>query len=145
MRYYSQYNRCKFTEYCFYSHDVVKKISVDELENELAIVKTRLENVENKNSELFQNIEQKDLEINELRIKITDIFENEPARIKYSTEALENMIKEATENFALDFMNKQEALERRTIERIDVLSDQIRMITDLFKSSIPQHYVTFGT
>ena len=53
-------------------------------------------------------------------------------------EALENLIKQATENFALDFMNKQEALERRTIERINVLSDQIRMITDLFKSSIPQ-------
>ena len=35
-------------------------------------------------------------------------------------------------------MNKQEALERSTIERIDVLSDQIRMITYLFKLSIPQ-------
>ena len=95
-RYYSFYGRCKFSEFCHYSHDIPTKLSQADLNNkENEFLRSRVESIEKKNCEIVENLE---LKIKELEGKISEILGNEETRLKYFIEVNEKVVKETTKS-----------------------------------------------
>ena len=68
-RFYREFERCKFGEYCFFSHARAPKKTDDELQT----VKARLEILEQKNVELASDLTEKFQEIKELEIRLNNV------------------------------------------------------------------------
>ena len=125
-RFYREFERCKFGEYCFFSHARRPKKTDDELQT----VKARLEILENKNVELASDLAEKSLEIKELEIRLNDIS----AKCDTAVETTNIIVKEVTEIVTNAVIKRQDAFEEQNSARFDALDQQLVALLGLLRT-----------
>ena len=102
-RYYRDYNRCKFGEYCFFSHDtinqsnVVINTSVEKMESKVKVIEKQVEEMKEQILKLTKLLDSKTSDIINLEIKVNRV-EKESSEEKIKSDKLESKIKEVEEN-----------------------------------------------
>ena len=129
-KYYEQYQRCKFGEFCAYSHrSINENVQTSELISDLS---SRIGVLERK-------IEDKDREINDLNEKVKAI---ERMNLVLKVEITENLekvvthvVKESVDNLGEILTQQQENFEKRNHTCFDALQEQVSIIANLFQPS----------
>ena len=132
-RFYREYYRCKFGDYCLFSH----MRAPDKKDDELETMKARLEILENKNVEMTSDLNDKYLEIKELQISLNEVR----AKCDTAVETCNLIAKEVTEVVTNALTNRQNALEEQNSARFDALDQQLVALLGLLKTqSLSRHH-----
>ena len=126
-RFYREFERCKFSEYCLFSHTRAPKKKNDELET----VKARMEMLEKKSVEMTSVLNEKCREIKGLEIRLNEI----DAKCDAAVETCNLIAKEVTEVVTIAFTKKQDAFEKQNSTRFDALDQQLLALVSLLKTS----------
>ena len=128
-KFYERYQRCKFTEFCSYSHKTTEfSVNEDLLED----MKSRLETLE-------KDMKEKDITINALNDKI-DETRKETKQLKADfKEILESVTKavleKATESVVNVVYEKQNEVEKRNTAQLESLHEELSRLSSLLLPS----------
>ena len=118
-KYFDEYQRCKFGEFCSFSH--IEKVFKPD------IVTIRLDALEEK-------MKEKDSEIEALNEKLVQLEENNKVLKIELTKAIENVtksaMKEGTDTLVDIFNQKQDDLEKRSNASLDALHQQLSILSN---------------
>ena len=130
-KYFQEYKRCKFGEFCSFSHDSEYHIHDHVPNNVTTDIQNRLEMLENK-------IKEKDNQIENLIEEIDAIKKENTVAKEELSKALEKVVnpvvKEITETLIKTFSQKQDDLEQRTTATLDSLHEQLTMLSNVLLS-----------
>ena len=124
-----RYQRCKFTEFCSYSHKS-KELSIHE--DQMKDMKTRLETLE-------KDMKEKDITINALKDKIDETqMETKQLKVDFK-EILESVTKavleKATESLVKVVYEKQDEVEKRNTAQLESLHEELSRLSSLLLPS----------
>ena len=103
-RFYRDYNRCKFGEFCFFTHLVTQQkvvmsdVKAERIETKLKTLEKQNEEMSEKILKLMNNIDEKTFEVKNLEIKITNLEKESHDKIT-NIENLGKKVKEVEENY----------------------------------------------
>ena len=135
-RFYRDYSRCKFGEYCSFEHAVKN----DATKTELETLKTKLANLESKNSEMNYTVQrltekQKELEnnLNEKDKKIEDINH----QLKNVLNAFNDTIQQTIVSALAPLTLRQSDIEQNSNTQFKTLETQLNTLLDVLKHAEP--------
>ena len=129
-RYYDQFKRCKFGEFCSFLHRDKTEIAAPE--NEIKDMREKINNLENhvkaKESEMNDKITALENENRELKKGLGNVLQTMKKWIKTT-------VKEITEGFVSTISKLQDEKEKHRENQLHILTEQISTISSLLQPS----------
>ena len=122
-KYFDQYQRCKFGEFCSFSHEIRTHESDD------------ITNMKEKLSKFENDISERDLEIDILKEKLRNVEEKLDKTLESIKTVIDIVVKEALDVFTKTVAKQQDEAEKRSETIFKTFQNQISSITDLLRTS----------
>ena len=133
-KFFENFNRCKFGSYCSFSHRTFESVlAAPENETKVNELKSRLDTLEEKARQSENEIKvlnEKIKNVEQRNVKLEKDFKTVLGSVKTTTELV---VKEATDAVIKTITQQQDAIEKRSDDTLESLTNQLAMIFKLLQ------------
>ena len=134
-RFFRDYRKCKFGDYCSYNHQNFNAKLDDSVQNELENVKEDLKTMKAKVNELENEVKEKDRHVKEIHESLENLLETRETDAKsireQILEATEFIVKKSTEAVVVLLDQRQASIENIQSAKLDSLTEQLTALFSL--------------